>query len=539
MADAAEPPTGRVFISYRRDETDYAAGWLFDKLAERFGRGQIFKDIDSIRPGDDFVEVITRAVASCTVLIAVIDRQWLGSRDEQGRSRLDYPNDFVRLEIEAALTRNVRVIPILISGARMPTADELPPSLAGLARRHALELSPGHFEFETSRLQQVLDEAFADAPPTRDPEPPLVPPQTVTEGPHASPIGQRRHSRRLRVWLISVVLVVAGAAGGAWWLHANTASAVQRIHVGPFPVEVALSHDGKSAYVANCDCGLPVPPGYVRKPSVSNIDTATNQVQTVPVEYSPFAVTLVDNDSYLYLSTIGGQPTVVLDARTMTPVGVSLSLPGPGLAVAGDVAYAVNYATGGVRMRNVRAPLTEESSDYGNIKPAGAGNVPAAWGIAAGHNNGRLYLASPRGNAIYSAPQNQPNPEWTKSFPMQGGVTPYRIAVSSDDSLLYVSPAFKTPYLYMVEVQTGDVSRIALPAPASEVLISPSGSDAYVAAGSDVYDVDTASRALVRKISLGGQAGGLAITENGQRLYATNRTGNTITIVDLTRIPRH
>ena len=122
MDESVSPAAGRVFISYRREETAYPAGWLFDRLADRFGRGQIFKDIDSIQLGDDFVEVITAAVGSCDVLLALIGDRWLTITDEQGRARLDDPEDFVRLELEAALTRNVRVIPILVEGARMPRA---------------------------------------------------------------------------------------------------------------------------------------------------------------------------------------------------------------------------------------------------------------------------------------------------------------------------------------------------------------------------------------------------------------------------------
>jgi hypothetical protein len=166
MADSAAPAApaaGRVFISYRREETAYAAGWLFDRLVDRFGRGQIFKDIDSIQLGDDFVEVITTAVASCDVLLALIGEQWLTITDEHGTARLDNPDDFLRLEIEAALTRDVRVIPILVAGARMPRPDQLPPSLAKLVRRHALELSPSHFEFDTSRLLSVISSSLAGA----------------------------------------------------------------------------------------------------------------------------------------------------------------------------------------------------------------------------------------------------------------------------------------------------------------------------------------------------------------------------------------
>src|SRR6266581_54965 len=162
MSASTPGASGRVFISYRREETAYPAGWLFDRLADHLGAGQVFKDFDSIQLGDDFVEVITTAVGSCDVLLALIGAQWLMITDEQGRARLDDPNDFVRLEIEAALTRNVRVIPILVAGARMPRSDQLPPSLAKLARRQALELSPSHFESDTSRLHKVLDTTLAE-----------------------------------------------------------------------------------------------------------------------------------------------------------------------------------------------------------------------------------------------------------------------------------------------------------------------------------------------------------------------------------------
>ena len=162
IVDSATPSLGRVFISYRREETAYPAGWLYDRLAERYG-GQVFKDVDSIQLGDDFVEVITRAVASCDVLLALIGGEWLTITDaHQQQRRLDDPDDFVRLELEAALTRNVRVIPILVDGATMPRADDLPPSLAGLVRRHALELSPARFDFDTSRLLRVLDQTLAE-----------------------------------------------------------------------------------------------------------------------------------------------------------------------------------------------------------------------------------------------------------------------------------------------------------------------------------------------------------------------------------------
>jgi hypothetical protein len=153
----------RIFMTYRRADTAYPAAWLFDRLASHFGRDQIFKDIDSIELGDDFVEVINAAVGSCDVLLALIGDKWLTIAGPDGRRRLDDPGDYVRLEIEAALARDVRVIPILVEGAQMPRADELPASLAKLARRQALELSSARFDADTRRLLRVLDRTIAAA----------------------------------------------------------------------------------------------------------------------------------------------------------------------------------------------------------------------------------------------------------------------------------------------------------------------------------------------------------------------------------------
>ena len=115
-----------IFISYRRIDSAGHVGWLNDDLSERFGQDHIFRDIETIQPGADFVEAIQQAVGSCDVLLAVIGRQWLAVTDATGRRRLDDPDDFVRLEIATALARNIPVIPVLVQGASMPAAHELP-----------------------------------------------------------------------------------------------------------------------------------------------------------------------------------------------------------------------------------------------------------------------------------------------------------------------------------------------------------------------------------------------------------------------------
>ena len=102
----------RIFISYRRDDTAGYAGRLHDRLVQHFGADSIFMDIDTIEPGQDFVEEVGEAVGSCDVLIALIGQQWLTLTDSMGVRRLDDPHDFIHLEVATALDRKVRVIPV-------------------------------------------------------------------------------------------------------------------------------------------------------------------------------------------------------------------------------------------------------------------------------------------------------------------------------------------------------------------------------------------------------------------------------------------
>jgi hypothetical protein len=147
----------RIFLNYRREDAADAAGRLSDALAAHFGSGHLFMDIDAIEPGVDFEEVVNEAVGTCDVLIAVIGRHWLTVVDHRGRRRLDNPDDYVRMELEAALERNVRVIPVLVQGVDMPGSDELPEALKKLARRNAVEVSTTRWRYDIGRLTAALE----------------------------------------------------------------------------------------------------------------------------------------------------------------------------------------------------------------------------------------------------------------------------------------------------------------------------------------------------------------------------------------------
>ena len=158
----------RIFISYRRNDSAGHAGRLYDHLMAHFGHGQVFMDVDTIRPGLDFVDVVQEAVGSCDALIAVIGQGWLGASDGSGR-RLENPEDLVRLEIATALERDIRVIPVLVQGAQMPVAPDLPEGLEALDRRNSVEVSDNRFRTDIEQLVKALEapatEALADTVP--------------------------------------------------------------------------------------------------------------------------------------------------------------------------------------------------------------------------------------------------------------------------------------------------------------------------------------------------------------------------------------
>lgn len=145
----------KVFISYRRDDAAGYARAIYEELTERFPPEAVFMDVDAIEPGLPFDEVIRDAVGQCKVLLVLIGARWLAPGAD-GRSRLEDERDFVRLEIAAALARDIRVIPVLLDGTPMPRESDLPQALHALVWRNAIELSNSRFDADVARLTEVL-----------------------------------------------------------------------------------------------------------------------------------------------------------------------------------------------------------------------------------------------------------------------------------------------------------------------------------------------------------------------------------------------
>lgn len=150
----------KVFICYRRKDGAAFAGRVHDRLERDLGGDLLFMDVDAIPLGKNFVRVLEDEVGKCDVLLAVIGANWLDVRDEDGTRCLDNQNDFVRVEIATALQRDIPVVPILIDGARLPRAQELPEGLQELPQRNALDVRHGSFHADMDKLIRWLKEEF-------------------------------------------------------------------------------------------------------------------------------------------------------------------------------------------------------------------------------------------------------------------------------------------------------------------------------------------------------------------------------------------
>jgi hypothetical protein len=171
----------KIFVSYRREDSIDVAGRIYDWLAARLPEDNVFIDVDSILAGADFRESLDKTLDQTGVVLAVIGRRWLEITDSSGGRRLDNPEDFVRIEIETAMQRKVPVMPILVQGAEMPSAQQLPESLAPFAYRQALHVRPNpDFNTDMGRVARALESYVPDIAVAADPIPGRGP--TVTRG---------------------------------------------------------------------------------------------------------------------------------------------------------------------------------------------------------------------------------------------------------------------------------------------------------------------------------------------------------------------
>ena len=215
----------KIFISYRRDDADEAAGRLSDHLVNQFGQDSVFMDVDGIAPGRDFRKVIEETLTNCDVLLGVMGRNWLDIKDESGHRRLDNESDFVRLEIASALRRDIPVIPVRVQGASVPKPDSLPPDLKDFSYRNAVELTHERWNSDVQLLVEKMRRLFNEpCQPVANPIPtPTAPPpinQAASSAPRAARVqappppvsadlARRQRTRKIIKWSLVTIFTLS------------------------------------------------------------------------------------------------------------------------------------------------------------------------------------------------------------------------------------------------------------------------------------------------------------------------------------------
>lgn len=254
MVGEARP---QVFLSYRRADTQHAAGRAADKLADRY---KLFMDIDTIPPGVDFADYLRRAVGGCDVLLAFVGANWATTVDESGRRRLDDPDDWVAAEIATALDRGVPVIPVMIDGAVLPPADALPERLRPMVGRQAAPLRFESFTADLNHLIAAIDHAALLRPSAGPAQTSPAPEPGFADRWEKEPAAKPRTPaalsvpavRRRATPVVVGVAIVALVGAGAWfWLGqrdralppaaATTASSAGHSPAAPATVPAATS----------------------------------------------------------------------------------------------------------------------------------------------------------------------------------------------------------------------------------------------------------------------------------------------------------
>lgn len=301
-----------IFISYRREDSAGHAGRLYDRLSEHFGEDQVFMDL-AIAPGAAFAQMIESAVASCGALIALIGDEWLDAQTASGERRLDDPRDFVRLEISSALERGIPVIPVLVHGARMPRAEELPEPLAELSERNAIELSDARWNYDTGRLVKALGRVL---------RPGLAGRASATLG----------WLRRRPLLAGSALIAPAGLAALAVILVSGEAErgGASTIDVGRGPDGI-LAHLG-SVWVANSGEG-----------TVSRIDAKRGRVvKTIRVGQEPDSVAVGDGSIWVTNTGDGTVSRIDEASGRLQTRSIRVGRQPEGIAVGGGSVWVVN-----------------------------------------------------------------------------------------------------------------------------------------------------------------------------------------------------
>jgi len=512
-------PTGGIFLSYRREEAGYAAGRLADNLATRFVNTRVFIDVDSIPPGEDFVEAVRQAVAQCDVLLSLIGRQWTTMTDDGGHRRLENPDDFVVLEIKEALDRDIPVVPVLVDGAEMPKPDELPANLRSLSRRNAVRVDVESFRRDVDDLLNHLARLMpsgADAGmPTglRETDVPSPRPGVATQSPGL----RETHKDRTRSWQVSrrtllrtaigvVGLSVAGA--GSWagvkildrplrprWIFTTAGE----VYSSPTVLDATLYVGSRdhNLYAVDVSTGserwrYPTGDAITSSPAVAggHVYVGSNDTRIHAVEVdSGRAVWTFPTGAAIHSSPAVVDGTVFIGSRD-------------------NYVYALDAATGDLRWRFAGGPNEGLVTGF-NSSPVLADGV--------------VYIGC-RDNNIYAIDAAQGFQRWRRTtgstVDSSGAVAPGMLLIGSDDQSLWAVSTADGAIIWTFPTRGGIVSR---PRVQGDVVFFGSG-DGYI------YAVDVTTGRQRWKLATGGAirssptsgSGLVYIGSSDFRLYAVD-----------------
>ncbi len=366
-----------IFISYRRDDSEGQAGRLYDDLSRRFGGDSVFMDVAAIEPGLDFRKVIDHNVASCGVLLAVIGPGWLDAKDQTGQRRLDNPTDFVRLETASALKRDIPVVPVLVHGARMPTANQLPEDLGELAYRNGLELTHARWDSDIEVLVKALQRHV------KDDGSPEQTSRTASAAPRSAPPAQappvapvKNHGSLIAVGLVAA----AGVAFGLYmWMHRSPAPEAGRPVVATTvpaqsqPTQATVSQAATPPAQAQtqtpaAQTSQTQSPAAQTETSPAQTSQAQTQTSQAPPTKAAVAHTVVRKSTE---APPPASPATNASAQTREPVAPTPAAPAPVAQTAQTTSTASSQSA-----TNTPAPV---SSSLPAANPAAAYTPPVAY----------------------------------------------------------------------------------------------------------------------------------------------------------------
>jgi TIR domain len=220
---------GGVFINYRAVDAPLGAAAIYAILVREFGQDQVFRDCESMKPGEHYPSALRAALERVDILIVVIGPQWSTLRGDDGARRIDGEQDWVRLEIHRAIQREIQIIPVLLTDlpdspdGRLPKPEELPESIRALALKQDPRLSQRRFFTDVTALtDRVVELAPAMLIPRL-----FVKPAVLDERDRAPSVllrpehrvvpfaGRARELADLRSWATQPAALAAGLVTGS------------------------------------------------------------------------------------------------------------------------------------------------------------------------------------------------------------------------------------------------------------------------------------------------------------------------------------